>query len=137
MVKNKRAWLRIMEAVIGIMIITSVLVLLYAQKTGDKKTGEYIYDLQSKVLIDIGTNPDLRDAVLGTVQEDLNYTIVNDSIDESLPDNLGFKLKICNIGTPCPSGVYPNGDVYVEERVISSNLEIYAPKLVRLFIWEA
>ena len=54
---NKRAWIRILEATIGVMIVSSVLIVVYSNQETDRVTSEeYIFNLQKKILTDIYVN---------------------------------------------------------------------------------
>lgn len=134
---NKRGWLRVLEATIGILLISGVVLVMYSRNLQTVDLEDQMYDLQKEILWDISQDSSLRTAVL---QDD--FDTVNKYVGSEIPDAYRYELKICNITDSSGNLVecYMEGDansnVYVEETTISSSLTTYAPKRVRLFIWE-
>jgi len=133
MAKNKKAWIRIAEAVIGVMIVASVLLFVYAQKNRKTDSSEYIYLLEEKILAEISSNKTLREFILTSNEYSDD---INDFIDANLPDNFNFYARICPLESPCSFLQEVNADVYSSEAFISSSLTLYAPKKIKLFVWE-
>ena len=132
MMRNKRGLLKIVEVVIAIIILASVLLLVYSQKTERADISEYVSDLQNRILGDIALNDSLRIKVL-----DEDNDSITKFVNASMPDNFDFEVRICELEVQiCRMTQSVDKDVYVEERVISSSLEDYSPKKVRLFVWE-
>jgi hypothetical protein len=130
--KNKRGWLRIFEAIIAIMIILGALLLFYKNANSGNDFSSYVSDLESRILKDISTREDLRGFVLQG-----NETAISSFVFTSLPTNLNFTVKICGLNaTVCSPNLAVDKDLIVQERIISSNLQIYSPKIIRLFVWE-
>jgi hypothetical protein len=129
--KNKRGWLRIFEAVIGIMLIASVVLYLSAkQKSPDN--GEFIYSIQSEILQDFSRNESLKNAVF---IED-NITLGEYAV-QKIPNSYNFFIKICLLDDGgCTMDFFVDKDVFVSERIFASNLTDYKPLRVRLFMWE-
>ena len=135
--ENKKAWLRIMEAVIGIMIVTGVLLVAYSQKTERADISDYVYDLQSRILCDIAVDADLRNKTLNYKGDiDIAPQEIIDFVELNLPNNLDFAIRVCEINLSCNLQNQIQKNIFAEERVISSNLEIYSPKKLKLFVWE-
>ena len=125
-----------MEAVTAILIMASVLIVLYTNETPQVSYTDYVYDLQIRLLMDVADNPVLRNATLysnGTdIQEDLKKYF-----NESIPTNFNHSVFVCYLNaTSCNLDLNITEEVYVEDRIISSNLVKYEPKLLRLYIWE-
>src|SRR3989338_11460204 len=142
MVKNKRGWLRILEATIAILIMSSVLLVVYS-KQSDVSSGKNknIENLQEKILSDFLEDPTSRNLILS---EDVENRLTA-QIGSLVPDSIGYHLKVCPLTehvTPCKMTDGDlvretiDKDVYVAERLISSNITSYSPKIVRLFMWE-
>ena len=131
-INNKHGWLRIFESVIAIMIVFGVLLLFYRNANPGNDFPKYVSDLEQRILKDISTRDDLRGFVLqGNESEISNFVSMN------LPTNLNFTVKICYLNaSSCSPYLAVEKDLYVEERIISSNLAYYDPKIVRLFVWE-
>ena len=134
---GKRGWIRILEAVIGIMIILGILALVYSRSSqGEDVSGE-IYNMQKNVLEQIASDAELRNSILSDSEEVAEGKIVSfiESGGLVLPV-FDFGVRICDLGVlNCNLPVNTGGSVYVEERVISSSLEEFNPKKVRLFVW--
>jgi len=137
MVKNKRGWIRILEATIAILIVSSVLVFIYSKQTPKLNAPEeYIKNLQKKVIRDIHINQTARNLALNDEK-----TALEDYANLTIPDTIGFSIKICDLTKPCKldSKIFKqtlDKNVFVEEKIISANLTKYTPKKVRIFAWE-
>lgn len=149
--RNKRGWMRILEATIAVMIVAGVLIVVYSrQDSGRVSSVDYFYNLQKQILKDVSSSSALRLAILRTDVGERNeyFFRVNDFIADRIPDSFGYLIRICEFGTVCKIDnvdvirATRDKDVFVEEIVISSDLgdgsggHIYNPKKLRLFVWE-
>ena len=131
---NKKGWLRILEAGIAILIIAGVLLAMHSRTSQREDISSYVYEIQMRVLSEISNDADLRKAVL---KKDEDF--VERYARENIPEEFEIDLKICELGAEdnCWLTQEVTKDVYVEEIIIAANLDIYAPKKVRLFVWVA
>ncbi len=133
---QKRGWMRILEAVIAILILASVLIYFTVKNqvdTQNKQAVQRIIDLQANILQDIASNSTLRNA---TLQNDT--VMLRNFIEFNLDRSLNFSIGICLINeTICPPvpTITTRSDVFVDERIVSSTLDNYNPKLLRLYVW--
>lgn len=129
---NKRGWLRILEAFIGIVILVGVIVFIYSTNYNNTNSSDLITITQSKVLDKIELNDSLR---LAALQD--NLYILNEFAKQDIPPTLNFTILICDIDVEvgCKTD-YKSTEVYVKDKIIVSNLTLYSPKKVRLFLWE-
>ena len=113
---------------------------------------DYSYSLQNQILEEIETRSDLRLDVTRVVVDlpgDPAYDNLKTYVEEKIPENVGFLLRVCNLGSTedyckLPPLVFydtMDKDVFVEEVVISAEIgggedAEYFPKKVRLFFWE-
>lgn len=147
--KGKRGWIRILEATMAILVITSILVVVYTKQPEEKEdASEFIYLLQKEVLDGIALDDNLRNSILAigtsTPLDDPSFVTLTDFIDSKVPSTIETRIRICeltNPPTPCkldPSDVALtiDRDIFVEETVILANLTHYSPKKVKLFMWE-
>jgi len=132
---NKRGWIKIVEAFIGIMLIMVVLLIVVTQ--GYTKTNESskIYEQEVGVLRDIELNKSLRQEVLnaemgGEIPDEIETKINND-----IPTYLNCIAKICDIREECNMGEEIEKDIYVQSIFIAGNLNTYSPRQLRLFCW--
>ena len=129
---DKKGFMRILEATIAILIIISVLFLFFNQQREPVQIdrSENARDL----LEEAAQNKSLRELIL---DDPVDISLLENFIDDRLPDSLGFEVKICDVTAVC--GIdFIEGNVYSAERVISTTIDrdALAPKKVRLFIWE-
>ena len=132
MFANKRGWVRVTEAVVAILIMASVLIVLYTSDVPNISYADYVYELQVRILTELANRDDLRNATLYS-----NENYLRTYFNESIPENFDFNFSICNLNeNSC--GVSPdvNIEVFVEDKIVSSNLVKYNPKLVRFYVWQ-
>ena len=134
--KSKRGWIRITEAVVAILIMASVLIVLYSNNTPQVSFSNYVNDFELKILGDVADSPSMRNQVL-MASEGGNTSDLVTFIDGSIPKNFDYAIKVCSLtNSGCLLGRNLNQEVFVEDRIISSNLTTYSPKMLRLFVWE-
>ena len=154
--RNKRGWLRILEATIAVMIVSGVLVVVYSRQVDRGiAPADYFFSLQRQILADISSRSDLRLAVLNVEEEnfeDENFNMTYNFIKGKIPDAFDFSLRVCVLGNETDfckmdSETYVatrDKDVFVEDLIISSELGDGSdpkgggdvPKKLRFFIWE-
>lgn len=139
-IKNKRAWMRILEATISILILAGVMVTIYSGggEVSTTSRSESIHRLQSQILDDIVSSDVLRGHVLGDNETDL--VILEDYVNERIPESMGSSLMVCDLADPCNLNSTLFLETYslesfVEEKIVSSNFSDYKPRKVKLFLW--
>ncbi len=144
MMKNKKAWIRIVEAFIAILlIIGAVLVIIdkgYIQK---EDISLKVYEREVAILKEIELNNTFRGYILSVEDVPVNWSDfesrglgdVKDKINSRTPDYLICEAKICDIGVICNLDESPNKDVYARSVMISTDLEQYKPRQLKLFCW--
>jgi hypothetical protein len=132
--KNKKAWIRIVEAFLAIMLVLIVILTLHTRNTRGPDYSEEIYELQNTILKHIANDFELRRAVLMGAEDDKK--LLMDEIENKIPAGFDYEIKICELGEICnPSEYDPKSDLYSSERMISSTLDKYDPKIVKIFMW--
>jgi len=99
--KNKRGWLRIVEAVLAILMLAGVLLVFYDSGQSLDNSESYISDLAINLLSDVSVNESLRQSVL-----DENLTAIENVVDEGLPSYLNFSVVVCNLSGSAGSEGY-------------------------------
>jgi len=144
MLKNKRGWIRIVEAFVAILLITGVLlVLINKGYIGGKDISEKVYAFQLSALREIQLNDNLRNEVLNVPNSVIPLEsnlpgfppTVKSAIVKKTPSYLECKSKICFAERICSLDSYVEKDVYAEAVVISANLTNYNPRQVKIFCW--
>lgn len=128
--KNKKAWLRIVEAFMAVLIVASVLIILAVRVPKQDKT-ESIHNIQRSILEQISLNDTLRGEILQN-KEDETRAFVN----KTLPVYLNFTIRICGVTEICGMPFYIEKEIYGDEILITANLTSYQPKKLKLFVWE-
>jgi len=148
-IKEKKGLIKIIEAFIAILIISGVMIFIYTTQIKKPDISEKIEKIQIIILEKIAEDGELRAAVLGGSSDDsspdainnritINNTI-NDLIEKLSPGDYTFLFKICDLDDICgldfSSKYYTENEIYVKERSISSTLNKYNPKKIRIFMW--
>lgn len=128
--RNKKAWLRIAEAFIAILLIAGVLIYLYSNASKSSKS-EQIYSIEKTILNDIASDDALRSDILNN-----NIDNARNFAFKRIPSGYSFELKICEVNDICNLNTYKE-EVYSSEKVISSTLQKYNPKKLKIFMWVA
>jgi hypothetical protein len=133
--RDKKAWLRIVEAFLAILILTvGFLTIISRQSGGDRS--EEVYEMQKNILDAISNNDGLRGEIVnpGGVKE--NNQNVNAYISGLIPKVWNFSTNICDLNSICSQpGDYVESEVYASERIITSTLTNYNPQKLRFFVW--
>jgi hypothetical protein len=127
---NKKGWLRILEAFIAIILIAGVLAFVYSRTIGKPTDrAEEIYKLQKTILDEIAADPQFRNASL-----QMDEVIISEFVGDRVPPGFNYTVRICDVADICGLPYYKK-EVYSSERIISSTLEEYDPKKVKIFMW--
>lgn len=137
---NKKAWIRIVEAVIAIIIIGSA-ILVTSLRQGKESDTESIYEKQKQIL-EIISNNNYRMEILSSDNlpveigmENPDYTI-DELVKKTIPKNWDFNIVICEIDDICSIQTPIDRDVYVSETIISANFSKYEkPRKIEFFVW--
>ena len=128
---DRKAWLRILEAFIAIMIIISAVLVIISRQGQKTDISDNVYEKQRQILDIISKNDSLRADVLNNQKTNINNAIV-----KMVSATWDFAVEICNLDAICNSELTPHDkEVYVSEVVITSNLTMYNPKKLKLFVW--
>jgi hypothetical protein len=128
MMRNKRGWIRIVEAFIAVTLITAVLLSIYVKQPAPKNND--IEKIMDATLDEIVNNNHLRQDVLNNQLGNINLFV-----DERMPSVVNYTLKICPLNDVCNLDEY-HDNMFAKERIVSSTLEEYSPMKIKLFVWE-
>lgn len=140
---NKRGWLRIVEATISILLIAGVVLIVISQNEKQKEDiASKVYSFEISILREIQLNSSLREEIiLASVPLD-NSSFSTETpktfakIIEKKPGYLECLVQICVTDNICLPSEYPDGALYVQSAVITSTLQDYSPRLLKIFCWE-
>lgn len=130
--KNKKGWLRIVEAFIAILIVASILIIIVMRIP--KQDEVDMHEMQRFILEQVSTNDTLRGEILDEARVDKDIT--KSFINRVIPAYWNFTIEVCEIDDICGMPFYIDKEIYADEILITSNLTLYAPKKLKFFIWE-
>ena len=127
--RNKKGWIRIVEAFIAVLLIAAILLTVYANQPKTIENDKII-GIEDSLLAEISQKENLRNEVIVNRNADEIETFIRDRV----PANLDFKAEICAVNATCAIDSYKQ-EVYSRDRIISSTLEQYSPQRLRIFMW--
>lgn len=135
--KNKRGWIRLVEAFIAILLVAGVLFFIMAQKyIEERNISEQIYQEEVSILREIEMDKTLREQVLDV---DVATLPVSWEITQEIPSHLDCLAKICGIADACALEEELEeeitGNIYVQSVGIFADLRDYNPRQLKIFCW--
>jgi len=142
--KNKKAWIKIVESFIAILMIVSVLsIIVMKDLVRRPDASEIVYEEEFHILQKIQVNSSLRQDII-----ELN-PIPMESTNPSFPFdleiilnstslvNLNCSLKVCIPGSGCVlSDPISEKEIYAKSIIISSDRNTYNPRELAIFCWK-
>jgi hypothetical protein len=144
LLKNRRGWIRIVEAFLSILLVTMVLVLVVNQQTTRQNdSSPKVYNYEVYILRIIELNDTLRNeiisvsnAVLPSTSDNATFPVnVTNQINLATPGSLVCAAEICSTGDICNFWLRINRDIYAQRIFITSTLQTYSPRQLKLFCW--
>ncbi len=141
--RNRKAWIRIVEAFMGILLIATVLMILVDDSSdlGNDQL-EKIFEEEVAVLKGIQMNDSLRAEIMESEMpvnsSKDNFPLnVKNKIEEDKPSYLECVSKICPLKSECfLESDLEDKDIYVKSVPILASLNKYEPRQLKLFCWE-
>jgi hypothetical protein len=137
--RQKRGWIRIVEAFISIMLIAGALLIVINQGyIGREDISETVYQAERAILKEIQLDDSLRDQILEVNLSDDPVEIpseVINRINNRKPAYLFCEAKICRLDEICYQSSSVSTDVYSQAVAITANLEKYDPRQLKVFCW--
>ena len=131
--KNKKAWIRIVEAFIAIMLIMAAFIVIMNKQKIKGNFEEQISSLENSILVSISRDDYLRGKVLIR-----NETSVGNYVSTLVPASLDSKIRICDYEDLCSLGFNIDNEVYSDEVLIVANLTYYPSgnmTKLKIFMW--
>ena len=129
MAKNKKAWIRIAEAAFAILMLASIVLVLIGGQAEKQDIGGAMYNIEHAILEEASRNDTIRNAAISN-----DELLVGNFVKERLPAGMNFTIRICGLSEICDASL-PEKEVYVDDVLVSSTIQTYLPKKVRLFVW--
>ena len=140
-IKNKKAWIRIVESFVAVLLIAAVLLTVINQDIPVKKdNSETMYTTAGGVLKTVLLNDNLRKEIL---TEDIEWSDTKVEIQKITPDYLRCVPAICLLVNKdactleVSGSISPGEDVevYTKSAIIIAEKKEYNPKIIKLFCW--
>lgn len=145
--KNKRGWVRIVEAFVAILLIAGVLILIVSDRSSNDNLDSRIERIEKNMLDEIRYNDSLRNEIVSLSYgnlplefvdfEENNLEKVYSFINEKSTGEFGCSARICSLEDECGFEFEADKDVYGMSGIISATLESYSPKQIKIFCWDA
>ena len=143
--KNKRGWIRIVEAFVAILLIAGIVLVVVEQDQNKREdVSSRVYNSIISVIREIQLDNNLRteiiniqDSILPVEWEEFNVSAPQTlaKITEKTPGYLECVGKICATNDQCLLANAPDKTIYAESVIIISTLQTYNPRLLKLFCW--
>jgi len=138
--KNKKGWIRIVEAMVTILLIAGFLILIIDNpENGKKDISAKVYITENAILREVQANSTYRTYILGIDTSielgDFNTGLKN-HITSRIPEYLNCTSKICDFGTDPVCNIDSLEEaIYVRSVMIAADSTTYDPKLLNIFCW--
>jgi hypothetical protein len=145
--KNKRGWIKIVEAFISILIIISVVLIVYdGGSTKTEDLSSQVYPIERAILKEVEFDSNLRESILEVPTDKLpldwekfeenGLAGVKEKINGKVVSNLNCVAKVCALDENiCDLNEYIEKDVYAQSISIVANSDIYSPKQLKIFCY--
>ncbi len=132
--KSKKAWLRIVEAFIAILLIMSTLVIILQKQKIAANSNEEIQIKQKDILNMIVKDDSLRAEILSW-----KATQTNEKVRALVPSGYNYSIELCSYEKLCPLNFTVPTAVYSDETIIISNLTHYVANeavKIKIYFWK-
>jgi len=150
--KNKRGWIEIVEAVIAVLLVATVLLIVINKGyLGKKDISENVYKTELSILREIETNEEFREEIVNVAELPIEWenfpADIKTKIIERTPTYLECIGKICRLceeeicatgeeNLPCNIEERTQEDIYSQSIVINHLLgENVVYRKLNLFCW--
>lgn len=143
-IKNNKGWVKIVEASIALMLIAGILASVMIERTSvvKEEVSSVVFSKQNSILREIQLNNSLRAEILDATNLPVNWenfsssglVNVKNAINIHTQDYLICQAKLCEVKEICAlDNPELNKDLFVQNILISSNLDKYNPRQLKLF----
>jgi hypothetical protein len=136
--KNKKAWIRIVEAFFAVLIIAGALLIVINQTdNSENEASEQVNKIMRFVLGEFRLNEAIRNAVEISIppvnwEDNLFPPIIKEKLKEDVPNYMECQAKICSIDDTCELNEQVDKNVYAKSSLLT---EGESTKKIKLFCW--
>ncbi|MBN2880424.1 hypothetical protein JXM83_00055 [Candidatus Woesearchaeota archaeon] len=137
--KNKKGWIKIIEAFIALSLFTGMILLIVQNEPFKTYGRDHIENREIEILNAIQVNDTLRTDVLSVTNFELssNDTAFPESlrnfISSNSYSNVECFLKVCEISQSCILDGIIHEEIYAKDVIITSSTDFYSPKKLKIF----
>lgn len=139
---QKKGWMKIVEAFVVILLLIGVILIVLSDDSSESDTiSEKIYSAETIILREVQLNNTLRAEILELTSvpiesENSSFPIlIETTMENRVPNYLECSAKICDLNDSCYLSEYPEEDTYAQSVAITSNLQMYNPRQLKIFCW--
>lgn len=141
---NKKAWVKIVEAFVAVLLVAGVMLVAINQGyIGKKDISAKVYAIELSILREIELNDTLKNDILDITELPVDWNNesfpqeVKNKINARAPNYLDCEAKICEIDGACDIDRYFDKNVYAQSVTITPILTIEEPtyRKLKLFCW--
>lgn len=140
--KNKKGWVKVVEAFFSILIIMGVVFLMINKTYSKSDVSEQVSEMEKSIIKNVQLNESLRAEILyadvpsnWSDFDSSGLLNVKDMIENEMLSSIDCEAKICFLEDKCFQDLNINKDVYAESVVIASDLNTYNPRQFKIFCW--
>ena len=146
---DKHGWLKIIESFIAIILLMGiVLIVLNDENTKKEDVSSEFYNIERGILKEIQLDTTLREEIVGSTGEigldDTNFpALTKTKIEDKIPTYIACTAKICSPADLCiltdeqiTNLGLEEKDIYAESMMITSTLQTFNPRVIKLFCWD-
>jgi len=143
-IKNKRGWIKLVEAFLSILLIGVIMsIVVTQQNTSVYSTSSTISNYEVYILRSIELNESLREDITAVSASDLplNWSdggfpsALKDRIGNLTPSYLSCEAQICETEQICEFMGQTDKEIYAQKIFIASTYASYNPRQLKLFCW--
>ncbi|MFC1710832.1 hypothetical protein ACFLZJ_01605 [Nanoarchaeota archaeon] len=139
---NKKAWIKIIEAFVALILVAVVIIIIVSQGyLSLKDTSQDFFSKEVVILREVQLDDGFRTSILSSdipvEWDDAGFPPdVKTRITERTPTGLNCSAKLCALDGLCGLTTSPDTAVYAKSVVISSDITTYSPRQLKMFCWE-
>jgi len=133
MIKNKKAVIRIIEAIIAVLILLGVVLALISRQSVKADVSGNIYKIEHQILNEVSANNALRTAVLTSDNKTVEC-FIQSRLEKF---SLDFNISVCNPWEFCLCNAPINKEIFTDDAIISTNITEwnFNPKKIVFCAW--
>jgi len=143
MMKNKKGWIKIVEAFVAILLVMGVILIVIDKGYIKKRDiSSEVYSAEISILREIQLNDTLRKDILNAGPplpinwSDGNFPLnIKNKITNRAPNYLECEAKICEMEKICTMGGDSEKDIYAQSVIITTTLTELDYRQLKLFCW--